>query len=168
MVGVVETGTATDAKIDGVKIAGKTGTAQRIVNGEYSSGSHTGSFVGFFPADNPQFLITVILDDPKGGQFYGGKVAAPVFKRIAEKIIGFSGNLNLTEPKFDNKATDINVANVSNNFTLIPNLVNLKLEDAKDILRDLKLNCEVVYPENSKSNNFLVVGTFRLPMQIQK
>ena len=159
MVGVVETGTATDAKIDGVKIAGKTGTAQRIVNGEYSSGSHTGSFVGFFPADNPQFLITVILDDPKGGQFYGGKVAAPVFKRIAEKIIGFSGNLNLTEPKFDNKATDMNVTNVSNNFTLIPNLVNLKLEDAKDILRDLKLNCEVVYPENSKSNIFLVVET---------
>jgi cell division protein FtsI/penicillin-binding protein 2 len=158
MVGVVETGTATDAKIEGVKIAGKTGTAQRIVNGEYSSGSHTGSFVGFFPADNPQFLITVILDDPKGGQFYGGKIAAPVFKRIAEKIIGFSGNLNLTEPKFDNKE-DINVTNVSNSFILIPNLINLKLEDAKDILRDLKLTCEVIYPENSKSNNFLVVET---------
>lgn len=156
MIGVVETGTATDAKIDGVKIAGKTGTAQRVVDGKHSSGSHTGSFVGFFPADNPQFLITVILDDPKNGQFYGGKIAAPVFKRIAEKIIGFSGNLNLNEPKFESKSNG-EIVNVSNNSVVIPNLVNLKLDDAKDILRDLKLNCEVVYPENSKLNNFLVV-----------
>lgn len=157
MIGVVETGTATDAKIDGVKIAGKTGTAQRVVDGKHSSGSHTGSFVGFFPADNPQFLITVILDDPKGGSFYGGKVAAPVFKRIAEKIIGFSGNLNLNEPTFESKTKTSDIVNVNNNSILIPNLMNLKLEDAKDVLRDLKLNCEVIYPENSKSNNFLVV-----------
>lgn len=157
MVGVVETGTATDAKIDGMKIAGKTGTAQRVIDGKHSSGSHTGSFVGFFPADNPQFLITVILDDPKNGQFYGGKIAAPVFKRIAEKIIGFSGNLNLNEPKFESKTSGGEIVNVSNNSVVIPNLVNLKLDDAKDILRDLKLNCEVVYPDYSKLNNFLVV-----------
>jgi cell division protein FtsI/penicillin-binding protein 2 len=157
MVGVVETGTATDAKIEGVKIAGKTGTAQRLVNGQYSSGSHTGSFIGFFPADDPQFLITVILDDPKGGQFYGGKIAAPVFKRIAEKIIGFSGNLNLTEPTFQSNTKGTDVTNASNNSILIPNMINLRLEDAKDILRDLKLNCDVVYPENSKVNNFLVI-----------
>lgn len=157
MVGVVETGTATDAKIDGMKIAGKTGTAQRVIDGKHSSGSHTGSFVGFFPADNPQFLITVILDDPKNGQFYGGKIAAPVFKRIAEKIIGFSGNLNLNEPKFESKINGGEIVNVSNNSVVIPNLMNLKLDDAKDILRDLKLNCEVVYPDYSKLNNFLVV-----------
>jgi len=138
MTGVVETGTGKGAKIEGVKVAGKTGTAQRLVNGKYSSGSHTGSFVGFFPADNPQFQITVILDDPQGGQFYGGIVAAPIFKRIAERLIGFSGNLNLNEPQFINHLNDPNeTITAINNLILIPNLVNLKLEDARDILNDL-------------------------------
>ncbi|MBX7045534.1 MAG: PASTA domain-containing protein [Ignavibacteria bacterium] len=157
MIGVVETGTATDAQIGGVKIAGKTGTAQRVVDGKHSSGSHTGSFVGFFPADNPQFLITVILDDPKGGQFYGGKIAAPVFKRVAERIIGFSGNLNLNEPKFESKTNGSDVINVSNNSIVIPNLQNLKIQDAKDILREVKLTYEIIYPENFNQGDFLVV-----------
>lgn len=158
MVGVVESGTAKDAKIEGVKIAGKTGTAQRLVNGKYSSGSHTGSFVGFFPAENPQFQITVILDDPKGGQFYGGLVAAPIFRKIAERIITFSGNLNLNEPQFENKINSNET--VVNNTVLIPNLVNMKLEDARDILKDLKLNCDIVYPESFKNNNFVIESQY--------
>ncbi|MDH7516022.1 MAG: penicillin-binding transpeptidase domain-containing protein, partial [Bacteroidota bacterium] len=86
MRGVVERGTATAAAIPGVDIAGKTGTSQRLVGDRYSSTSHVASFVGFFPASDPKILILVLLEEPKNG-YYGGVVAAPVFRNIALRII---------------------------------------------------------------------------------
>lgn len=81
-------GTAAVADIEGYEVAGKTGTTQKIVNGTYSSQHHVASFSGFFPAENPQLVITVVIDEPKlAGVGYGGKVAAPVFRRVAEGII---------------------------------------------------------------------------------
>lgn len=149
LVGVVERGTGIDAKIDNVKVAGKTGTAQRIVDGSYSSNSHNASFVGYFPADNPQIIITVILNDPKSGQYYGGKVAAPVFQRIAGRIINFSGTTNISNEEFvnTNYETDNNIQTLSDlndRKVLIPNLINLRLEDAKEILTENKINFEIV------------------------
>jgi cell division protein FtsI (penicillin-binding protein 3) len=67
------------------KIAGKTGTAQKIVNGRYIKQYNT-SFVGYFPADNPQYSCIIVIDKPKGFRQYGSNVAAPVFKEIADKI----------------------------------------------------------------------------------
>ncbi len=86
MQGVVETGTARNARIEGMDIAGKTGTSQRLVGSTYSHTSHVASFVGFFPARDPRILILVILDEPKNG-YYGGVVAAPVFREIALRIM---------------------------------------------------------------------------------
>ncbi len=144
--GVVERGTGTDAKIDGINVAGKTGTAQMYKNKEYTSNAHTASFVGYFPAENPQILIAVILDDPKSGEFYGGKVSAPVFKKIAERIINFSGTLDFSQPQFkapvEIKQDDIKFVN--NNYGLMPNLINMKIEDAKDMLKEMKLNFEII------------------------
>jgi cell division protein FtsI (penicillin-binding protein 3)/stage V sporulation protein D (sporulation-specific penicillin-binding protein) len=79
-------GTGEAAVIAGYEVAGKTGTTQKIINGQYSSRQHVGSFVGFFPAKRPQVAITVVVDNgrlPTGGVAYGGTVAAPSFKRIA-------------------------------------------------------------------------------------
>ncbi len=87
-------GTGKAAAIDGYRVAGKTGTTKKIVDGRYSDRSHIGSFVGFFPADNPQVQITVVVNDghlPTGGIAYGGTVAAPSFKRIGEQLIPYLG-----------------------------------------------------------------------------
>jgi cell division protein FtsI/penicillin-binding protein 2 len=83
---VVEEGTGKMAKIEGVKVAGKTGTSQKFVNGKYSDFLHTASFVGFFPSDEPKYSIIVVIDEPKGS-YWGGEVAAPVFREIALGII---------------------------------------------------------------------------------
>ena len=85
-------GTARAAAIPGYEIAGKTGTAQKLINGRYSPSNHIGSFVGFFPASRPRVVITVIVDDgkpPSGGTAYGSVVAVPSFKKIAEQLIQY-------------------------------------------------------------------------------
>lgn len=85
-------GTAKVAAIPGYEVAGKTGTAQKLINGRYSATNHIGSFVGFFPASRPRVVITVIVDDgkpPGGGTAYGSVVAAPSFKKIAEQLIQY-------------------------------------------------------------------------------
>ncbi len=84
MVGVVEEGTAKGARLPGYRVAGKTGTAQKIgPDGRYASGSYVASFVGFAPAEDPRLTILILLDEPDGPLFHGGDVAAPVFHRIA-------------------------------------------------------------------------------------
>lgn len=77
-------GTAPKAALEHYVVAGKTGTAQKAGVGGYLQGKYFSSFVGFFPADDPQLCILVMLDEPKQG-YYGGQVAAPVFKQIAER-----------------------------------------------------------------------------------
>ncbi len=80
---VVDRGTARRAVIPGYRVAGKTGTAQKIgPDGKYSHTSHVASFVGFAPATDPRVAAIVMLDDPKGGAYYGGDVAAPCFGRV--------------------------------------------------------------------------------------
>jgi cell division protein FtsI (penicillin-binding protein 3) len=83
----VQGGTATTAAIDGYTVAGKTGTAQKIVNAEYSTANHRGSFIGFVPSRDPVVTVLVMLDNPHGRGYYGGVVAAPAFKRIAEAAL---------------------------------------------------------------------------------
>jgi len=77
-------GTAMKARLEYHTAAGKTGTAQKLVDGNYVRTKHYASFIGFFPADNPELCISVVLDEPRKGT-YGGETAAPVFKRIAER-----------------------------------------------------------------------------------
>ena len=77
MEAVVERGTATAAKIEGYTIAGKTGTAAKIVDGRYSQSDYNASFVGFVPSRKPELTIIVVIDSPKTKGYYGGVVAAP-------------------------------------------------------------------------------------------
>ncbi len=83
--GVVETGTARNINNAQYKIAGKTGTAVTLKNGRYQKAYMT-SFVGYFPAANPEYSCIVVIENPKGFRQYGSSVAAPVFKEIADKI----------------------------------------------------------------------------------
>jgi len=90
--GVVTDGTGTKAAIPGFRVAGKTGTAQKIDprTGAYSSTQFVGSFVGFVPADNPRLAMIVVIDEPQGESF-GGLVAAPVFRRVGEQVLNYLG-----------------------------------------------------------------------------
>jgi len=94
MEGVVsaEHGTAHAAQISGFTIAGKTGTAAKLVNGRYSHTEYNASFVGFVPSRDPAVAIVVVIDSPHGpNRYFGGTVSAPVFKRIAEATLRYLG-----------------------------------------------------------------------------
>jgi cell division protein FtsI (penicillin-binding protein 3) len=80
-------GTASKAQVAGYRVGGKTGTAQKIVNGRYSHTSYIGSFVGIAPMSNPRFVIAVMVDDPKGAVHTGGGVAAPTFAALAASAL---------------------------------------------------------------------------------
>lgn len=114
--GVVERGTAATkwyangnierdgAKSKRLKIAGKTGTAQRYANGSYSGNGHYVSFAGYFPADEPQYTCLVVIDARPGGNFGkpgGGYMAGPVFRNFAEQIYARSCTRTLSEVKSD-------------------------------------------------------------------
>lgn len=85
---VVAKGTGRPAFIDGYRVGGKTGTAQKVVNGRYSASEHIVSFVGFAPADDPQIVVYTAVDNPKGIQF-GGVVAAPIVQNILEDSLHY-------------------------------------------------------------------------------
>jgi membrane peptidoglycan carboxypeptidase len=103
MEAVVDRGTAKAAQIDGFTIAGKTGTAAKLINGRYSRSEYNASFVGFVPSRKPAVTIIVVIDSPHGNGYYGGTVAAPIFKRIAEaalRHLSVPATINPTTPVF--------------------------------------------------------------------
>jgi cell division protein FtsI/penicillin-binding protein 2 len=91
---VSDEGTARQAIIEGFRVAGKTGTTQKIIDGKYSNQHHVASFAGYFPADKPSVMITIVVDEPKmkkGRLGYGGSVAGPSFQKIGKQIISYLG-----------------------------------------------------------------------------
>ncbi|MHA7129878.1 penicillin-binding protein [Algoriphagus namhaensis] len=97
--GVVSRGTAKNIASEEFKIAGKTGTAQKLENGRYTKNYYT-SFAGYFPADRPKYSMIVVIDSPKGFAAYGGDVSAPVFKEIACRVYALDMELNPTTKDF--------------------------------------------------------------------
>lgn len=101
---VVNDGTGIQAKVENLRIAGKTGTAQIYDLGFYSKSKYRASFVGFFPVEKPKFVCFVMLESPKK-KYAGGAVAAPIFKRIAERLIKLSPvEIENSKEKFENVA----------------------------------------------------------------
>ncbi|HET8773710.1 MAG TPA: penicillin-binding protein 2, partial [Thermoanaerobaculia bacterium] len=101
MEAVVERGTGKTAQIAGYTIAGKTGTAAKLVNGGYSKSEYNASFVGFVPSRQPALTLIVVIDSPRTNGYYGGTVAAPIFKRIAERSLrhlGIPPSINALPP----------------------------------------------------------------------
>ena len=78
---VLPGGTAPKAQIPGYRVAGKTGTAHKIEGGAYAE-KYVASFVGFAPVSDPRLIVAVMIDEPSGGKYYGGDVAAPVFAQV--------------------------------------------------------------------------------------
>jgi len=86
---ITQGGTGVNAALDGYTAGGKTGTARKLdENGQYDKNKHMASFVGFAPADNAEIAVLVIIDEPQG-EYYGGIVAAPVFRQIAQQALNY-------------------------------------------------------------------------------
>jgi cell division protein FtsI (penicillin-binding protein 3) len=81
-----EDGTGTKARIPGYSVAGKTGTAKKVINGVYEK-EYIASFVGMAPSSNPKFIMAVMIDKPQGESYYGGTVAGPVFKEVMKDAL---------------------------------------------------------------------------------
>ncbi len=120
LVGVVSEGTGKMAQVPGYRIAGKTGTAQKVVNGRTEKGVYISSFIGFGPVPNPEVVVIVNIDEPVGA-FYGGQVAAPVFGRLVRDIFRYL-RIPPTEPIKPPKAGEP---------AMVPSLVNLDTETAE-------------------------------------
>jgi len=88
---VADSGTGDLAQVDGLRIAGKTGTAKKVINGRYTN-NYRGSFVGFFPVEDPQYVVFIMLDEPRTSG-YGGYTAGPIFRKVAKRIAGLDDNI---------------------------------------------------------------------------
>ncbi len=161
LTGVVNNGTGKKAQSQLISIGGKTGTSQKLVNGSYSKKDYNSSFIGFFPADDPKVACFILINSPDQGR-YGGLVAAPIFKNIAERVVRtdidkFQENINpelLKNLKFATgnpdrnlnakKTTSINVKKI--NFTTsgkMPNLINSSIKDAIFALTKLGIKYKI-------------------------
>jgi cell division protein FtsI/penicillin-binding protein 2 len=137
--GVVERGTGVDAKIENIKIAGKTGTSQKLVGGEYSKSSYTSSFIGFFPAEDPLIVIAVIIDSPSAGEYYGGKVSAPIFKSIAERLIAMNCMY-----EYNTQPEQQFAVNEKKDDDGRINLVDMDVNDAVTILNEQNIDYKII------------------------
>ena len=80
-------GTAPLAQINGYRVAGKTGTAHKLIDGQYAKKHYISTFVGYAPASNPRLIIAVMIDEPSAGKYFGGAVAAPVFSKVMSSAL---------------------------------------------------------------------------------
>lgn len=152
LVEVVKTGTGSKARIQGWSVAGKTGTAHKFMDGSYSD-KYISNFAGFFPAENPQVVGIIILDEPKYGLHWGGYGAAPVFRRVAQRIINMDDSIQYHKPKTkrfntmiaDNQnvavPTSIPILNTvspypayQDGYTIVPDVRGMSIRKAKQIL----------------------------------
>jgi len=134
--GVVIRGTAKNINTLDFTIAGKTGTAKEVINGEYRN-LYRSSFVGYFPADMPKYSCIVVINKPKSGQYYGAEVAAPVFRDIAQKVYSTLMKENYRNP--------IRYAEATPKYP-VSRIMNLA--DAKTVYQ--KFNYQVPYEPTSQ------------------
>lgn len=131
--GVVERGTGKHSQSTIVQIAGKTGTTRKLVHGTYSTQHYKASFVGMFPASDPQVVCLVVLDNPKAQAYYGAYTSAPIVKGIAEKTTTTSGALMAAETPLPD----------SKEMVATPDVRTLTLAAATATLASLDLNVTV-------------------------
>lgn len=131
---VVSDGTGRNAYIEGYRVGGKTGTAQKAGPGGYMQGKYVASFLGVAPVDNPRLVALVVVDEPQGYPYYGGTIAAPIFKRVVEDSLHYLG----VAPQYNpNENRDNGETLVS-----IPDVTGLTAQEAEQALRGLGLAVE--------------------------
>lgn len=188
----VQSGTGIKAEINGMAIAGKTGTAQKVTPEGYSKSEYDATFVGFFPVTNPQLLCVVVLDNPKGYDHTGGSVAAPVVRDIFKRIVNLSDELffptdQMPTPPMNyannsNSDQDIRKAIISSNqkrvnlttyqYTqLMPDLQGQTLRQAVAIIQNLGMDITVngtgVVTSQFPQKNSIITADTRCVLNLQ-
>ncbi len=130
---VSDSGTAEYAQVDGLSIVGKTGTAQKYIDGRYRN-EYRSSFVGVFPAENPKYVCLIVLDDPDTYPPYGGVTAGPIFRKTAKRIAGLDNEI---EKHILQKEQEEEI------WALTPNFKGLTKKDAKALLQKQQLSYEL-------------------------
>jgi len=143
---VVSSGTGRNAYIENYRVGGKTGTAQKVSNGAYMSGNYIVSFMGFFPADKPEYVVYVAIDHPLGVTQYGGTVAAPIAKNIMQNIIAIR-NIKPSESVTPREYTWLDTK-----YVKCPNVIGKTKKEVANILRNFKIEYngtgdKVIYQE---------------------
>lgn len=154
---VVANGTGRNAYIENYRIGGKTGTAQKVNNGKYMVGNYILSFVGFAPANDPEIVVYVAIDNPKGVTQYGGTVSAPVAKRILQDAITILGI------KEDKEGLPKEYQWLDKKYMLLPNVTGMSIKDATKALKGFKFmfsgtGSNVLY-QSPEANLFVEEGS---------
>ncbi len=139
---VVSEGTGNKTYIPGFRIGGKTATSEKLPR---RSGKYIASFCAFSPAENPQVIALVLIDEPQG-VYYGGQVAGPVMKELLENILPY---MNI-----EKKYTEKELKMEETQEITVPNLINFDINDAKNLLNEQKINFEIVGENNVVRTQF--------------
>lgn len=163
---VVALGSGRNAYIEGYRVGGKTGTAQKVNNGVYMVGNYITSFIGFLPADNPKVVVYVAIDNPKGITAYGGTVAAPIAKNILEDAITA---LDIEKP---NGGISKEYRYYDTKYETVENVVGMTAKDARKKLSNFNVeysgNGTMVVSMSPEAGSRIVVGsTVRLMLENQ-
>ena len=167
---VTDSGTGEWAQIEGLRIAGKTGTAKKVYQGRYSN-KYLASFVGFFPAEDPKYVCLIMLNEPKTSG-YGGFTAGPIFRETAKRITGLDGDIQRSmSPK---EETEL--------ITKAPSLIGVSKDESEELLKKFNIpfktegksgyviaqNIEPGAPVNGKEKIILTLSETYLPVDSSK
>lgn len=158
---VVTNGTGRPAYIDSYRVGGKTGTAQKVENGAYMVGNYIVSFMSFLPADDPEVVVYVAIDNPKGVVQYGGVVAAPIAKNVLEASISALNIQKRVNPK--DKEYNYN----EKKYYEIPNVIGYEVKDAMELLKKFRVEFtgsgkKIVNQQPNPNERVLEGSTIRL------
>ena len=158
---VVTNGTGRNAFIDGYRVGGKTGTAQKVKDGRYMVGNYIVSFIGFMPANDPEIVVYVAADNAKGITQYGGTIAAPIARTILQESIDI---LNIKKPV---GASEKKYNYLDRKYATVPDVTNMSLKEAIQNLKGFKVEytgtgSKVIYQSPSKNTRIFEGETVKL------
>lgn len=131
--GVVANGTGKNGALEGYRVGGKTGTAQKVGAGGYMQGKYIASFVGFLPADAPKIAMLVVIDEPTG-MYYGGQIAAPVFPALMKDAVDY---LKIARTQASGEAAE-------KSSVLVPDVIGQQREEARRLIEERGLVAECI------------------------
>lgn len=147
-------GTGRHAYIDGYRVAGKTGTAVKVVNGQYDYTKQVVSFIGYAPVDDPKIAVIVLIDEPKDSELGGGAAAAPVFKQIVNQTLQYMG----VPKKYEGSSSDNSSKSVATG-PKVPDVGGLSVQQAKDKLSASRISYATYGKGDTIISQFPKAGT---------
>lgn len=160
---VVTNGTGRTAFIDGYRVGGKTGTAQKVKDGRYMVGNYTVSFMGFMPANDPQIVVYIAIDNAKGVTQFGGTIAGPIVRNV---LLDAIDALDIKKPEGAHEK-NYNKAIGEKSYITVPNVIGKTRKEATELLKGLQVEYSgsgdmVTYQSPAAGERILEEDTLRL------